>query len=53
MHYGQYFGVAAVIIFLLMIPQILYRRNKDTYFLIAEDYDKYLEVMEAKAAAEK
>ena len=53
MHYGQYVGVAAVVIFLLMIPQILYRRNKDTYFLIAEDYDKYLEVMEAKAAAEK
>jgi PTS system ascorbate-specific IIC component len=44
MKYGQYVGVAAVVILLLAIPQILYRQNKDTYFLIAEDYDKYLEV---------
>lgn len=44
MKYGQYFGVAAVVICLLAIPQIIYHRNKDTYFLIAEDYDKYLEV---------
>ncbi len=44
MKYGQYVGVAAVVILLLAIPQILYRQNRDTYFLIAEDYDKYLEV---------
>lgn len=44
----QFVGVAVVAIFLLALPQILYRRNKDTYFLIAEDYDKYLEIMEAK-----
>ncbi|MBP2633345.1 MAG: ascorbate transporter subunit [Firmicutes bacterium] len=44
MNYGQYVGVAAVVICLLAIPQVIYRQNKDTYFLIAEDYDKYLEV---------
>lgn len=49
MNYGQYVGVAAVVIFLLAIPQIIYRQNKDTYFLIAEDYDKYLEVKGEKA----
>lgn len=49
MNYGQYIGVAAIVIVLLMIPQILYRQNKETYFLIAEDYDKYLEVKGEKA----
>ena len=48
MNYGQYIGVAAVILILLAIPQIIYYRSKDTYFLIAEDYDQYLEVMEQK-----
>jgi len=48
MKYGQYIGVAAAIIILLAIPQITYLKNKDTYFLIAEDYDKYKEVMAAK-----
>jgi len=48
MKYGQYIGVAAAIIILLAIPQLTYLKNKDTYFLIAEDYDKYKEVMAAK-----
>lgn len=39
MKYGQYFGVAAVIIFMLAIPQIQYRKNKENYFKIAEDYE--------------
>ena len=30
----QYVGLALVIVFLLAIPQIQYRKNKDTYFLI-------------------
>ena len=37
-----------VVIILLTIPQIIYRRNKDTYFLIAEDFDEYKEVMAKK-----
>lgn len=44
----QYAGVAAVVIAMLAIPQIIYYRNKDTYFLIAEDFDKYKEVMAKK-----
>ena len=48
MNYVQYIGVAAVILCLLAIPQIIYHRNKDTYFLIAEDYVKYKEVMAKK-----
>lgn len=37
----QYVGVALVIIGLLAIPQIIYYKNKDTYFLIAEDFEAY------------
>jgi PTS system ascorbate-specific IIC component len=44
----QYVGVAIVIVFLLAIPQIIYYRNKDTYFLIAEDYEAYKELMAKK-----
>lgn len=44
----QYAGVAVVVIAMLAIPQIIYYRNKDTYFLIAEDFDKYKEVMAKK-----
>jgi len=40
-------GVAIVVLALLAIPQIIYRMNKDTYFLIAEDWDAYVE-LEAK-----
>lgn len=44
----QYAGVAVVVIAMLAIPQIIYHRNKDTYFLIAEDFDEYKEVMAKK-----
>lgn len=44
----QYVGVALVAVCMLAVPQIIYARNKDTYFLIAEDYDKYKEVMAKK-----
>lgn len=37
-----YIGLAVVVIFMLAIPQIQYARNKDTYFLITDDYDAYL-----------
>ena len=44
----QYVGVAVIVVLLLAIPQIIYHRNKDTYFLIAEDFDAYKEVMAKK-----
>lgn len=44
----QYVGVAFVVIALLAIPQIIYQRHKDTYFLIVEDYDQYKEVLAKK-----
>ena len=44
----QFVGVALVVICLLAIPQIIYYRNKDTYFLIAEDFDDYKELMAKK-----
>ncbi len=40
--YGGYFGVAIVVIGMLLIPQIQYARNKETYFLITDDYDAYV-----------
>lgn len=44
----QYVGVGIVVLALLAIPQIIYARNKDTYFLIAEDFDAYKEHMAKK-----
>ncbi|SKA75499.1 PTS system IIC component, L-Asc family [Caloramator quimbayensis] len=41
MKYGKYAGVAVVILLLLSIPQFQYRKNKDHYFTIAEDYESY------------
>ncbi len=38
MKYGQYVGVAAVIAALLIIPQLQYRKNKQHYFNVTEDY---------------
>lgn len=39
----QYVGVGIVIILLLIIPQIQYMKNKEHYFNVAEDYEKYRE----------
>lgn len=36
-----YVGFAAVALFLIMIPQIQYRKDKERYFLITEDYEAY------------
>lgn len=49
MRYLGYFGVAAVVIVLLAIPQIEYRMDKKGYFLITEDYDAYVEYKQGKA----
>ncbi|WP_338356808.1 hypothetical protein [Enterococcus faecium] len=35
--------IAVVVIGLLAIPQLQYRKNPDGYFLIVEDYDTYAE----------
>jgi PTS system ascorbate-specific IIC component len=43
MKYAGYIGIGIVVIILVAIPQLQYRKNKDTYFLITEDYDAYLE----------
>ncbi|MCD8146588.1 MAG: PTS ascorbate transporter subunit IIC [Clostridiales bacterium] len=53
MKYLGYIGVALVVIILLAIPQIEYRMDPEGYFLITEDYDAYLEHVEAKKAARK
>ena len=37
----QYVGLAIVIVAMLLIPQIQYRRNRRNYFLIVEDYERY------------
>lgn len=36
-----YVGFAAIVLFLVMIPQIQYRKDKERYFLITEDYEAY------------
>jgi len=41
MKYISYFGVAAIVIFLVAIPQIQYRMNKDSYFLVIDDYEAF------------
>lgn len=42
--YLGYIGVVLCAIILLAIPQIQYARNKDTYFLVTDDYDAYQEL---------
>ncbi|MDR0569226.1 MAG: PTS ascorbate transporter subunit IIC [Spirochaetaceae bacterium] len=41
MKYLSYFGFAAVVIALIAIPQLQYRKDKNRYFLIVEDYEEY------------
>lgn len=41
MKYLGWIGYGLCIIILLAIPQMQYRKNKDTYFLITEDYEAY------------
>lgn len=42
MKYGGYFGIAAVLIILLAIPQLQYLKNKKHYFTITEDYREHM-----------
>lgn len=43
MKFGSYFGLAVVIGILVLIPQLQYRADPKGYFLLAEDYDAYLQ----------
>ena len=43
MKYLSWIGVGLIVVFLVAIPQIQYRRSKDTYFLMTDDYDAYKE----------
>lgn len=47
MKYAGYFGFAMVMLILLAIPQLQYRKNKKHYFTITEDYESYLNDKEA------
>lgn len=38
-----YVGVAVVVIGLLLIPQLQYRRNPEGYFMIVDNYEEYTE----------
>lgn len=44
MKFLSYAGIAIVVIALLAIPQIQYRMDKEGYFLMTEDYEKYKEL---------
>lgn len=48
MQYLSWIGLALIVVVLVLIPQIQYRRNKDYYFLITEDYDAYVALKEQK-----
>ena len=48
MKYLGYIGIGIVALILIAIPQIQYFRNKDTYFLITDDYEAYKEKMKSK-----
>lgn len=51
MKFAGYFGIGIVVLILLAIPQLQYRKHPDTYFLITEDYDAYLEKINEKEQA--
>ena len=44
-------GVLITAFIWAIIPQIQYARNKDTYFLVTENFEKYKEVVAKKRAA--
>ena len=53
MKFLSYGGLAICVIGLIAIPQLQYRKHKDTYFLEVEDYQKCKEIREQQAAAKK
>lgn len=44
MKFAGFVGIGLIILFLLAIPQLQYRRDPEGYFTIVEDYDKYQEM---------
>lgn len=48
MKFLGYAGIALVAIVLAIIPQLQYRRDPEGYFLITEDYFKYLDKKESR-----
>ena len=44
--YAGMVGVVLLGVGMLLIPQLQYRKNKENYFLLAEDYEAYLEATE-------
>lgn len=50
MKYLGYVGVAVIVVGMLAIPQLQYRKNKEGYFMVTEDYEAY-KALKAKKAA--
>ena len=44
MKFLSYAGVVVVAVVLLVIPQLEYRKDKEGYFMITEDYEAYKEL---------
>lgn len=49
MKYLSYVGIALVVISLLIIPQLQYRKDKEGYFLMTQDYEAYKELQKKRA----
>ena len=43
MKYAGFIGLAIILVVLILIPQLQYRKHPDTYFLCVEDYEAYKE----------
>ena len=41
MKYLSWIGLALVVIFLIMIPQIQYRKDPEHYFMEVDDWEEY------------
>ena len=50
MKYLSYAGIVVIVVGLFAIPQLQYRKHKDTYFLCTEDYEAYKAKMAEKAS---
>ncbi|MFW5646511.1 MAG: PTS transporter subunit IIC, partial [Acetivibrio ethanolgignens] len=48
MKFLSYAGIAIVVIALALIPQLQYRKDKEGYFMMTEDYEKYKEIKAVK-----
>lgn len=49
MKYLSYAGIAIIVIALAAIPQLQYRAHPDTYFMVTDDYEAYVEKTRAAA----